>query len=263
MEHMSSRPPQDACGRTHDVSDPDPDGVIRVRASNPSPLTLDGTNSYVVAGWVVDPGPDDPAHLDALLAAAGGRVEGIVLTHDHADHAEGAEPLAGRAGGAPIVRPAEGDRSGPFTAISTPGHAADHVCLIAGGLCFSGDTVLGAGSVFIQPGEGSLTAYLASLRRLRDLDLDVICPGHGPYVRDPKAKLDEYLDHRLDRERKLVAGLGVGARTTDELLDAAWSDVPAHLRGAAAITLEAHLEKLADENRLPDGVERLGRGEPL
>jgi glyoxylase-like metal-dependent hydrolase (beta-lactamase superfamily II) len=243
--------------------DPDPDGVVRVRAANPSPMTLDGTNSYVVAGWVVDPGPNDPAHLDALLAAAGGTIEGIVLTHGHADHAEGAEPLARMAGGVPVVRPAEGARPGPFTVLATPGHTADHVSLVAGRLCFTGDTVLGAGSVFIQPGDGSLTAYLASLRRLRDLDLDVLCPGHGPYVHDPKAKLDEYLSHRLDRERRLVEGLAAGARTTDEMLDAGWSEVPEALRPVAAITLDAHLEKLEDEGRLPAGVERLRREEPL
>jgi glyoxylase-like metal-dependent hydrolase (beta-lactamase superfamily II) len=243
--------------------DSDPDGVVRVRASNPSPLSLDGTNSYVVAGWVVDPGPADRAHLDAVLAAAGGSIDGIVLTHDHADHSAGAEPLARLAGGVPVARPGEGDRPGPFAALATPGHTADHVCLVAGRLCFTGDTVLGAGSVFIQPGEGSLTAYLASLRRLRTLDLDVLCPGHGPYVRDPNAKLDEYLDHRLDRERKLVDGLAAGARTTDELLDAGWAEVPDELRGFAAITLEAHLEKLEAEGRLPAGVQRLPREEPL
>jgi glyoxylase-like metal-dependent hydrolase (beta-lactamase superfamily II) len=241
--------------------DPDLEGVVRVRATNPSPLTLDGTNSYLIGGWIVDPGPAEPAHLDALLDAAGGTIAGIVLTHDHADHAEGAEPLARAAGGVPIVRPADRDEVGPFTAVATPGHSPDHVCLVAGRLCFSGDTVLGAGSVFIQPGEGSLAAYLASLERLRALDLDVLCPGHGPYVRDPRAKLDEYIAHRKDRERRLLDGLAAGARSTDELLDAAWPEVPAALRVAAAITLEAHLEKLAGEQRLPDGVQRLQAGE--
>jgi glyoxylase-like metal-dependent hydrolase (beta-lactamase superfamily II) len=242
------------------LHDPDPDGVVRVRAANPSLLTLDGTNSYVLSGWVVDPGPADPAHLDALLAAAGQKIKGIVLTHDHSDHSEGAAPLARMAGGVPVVRPGDGQQVGPFSAIATPGHTADHVCLLAGRLCFTGDTVLGAGSVFIQPGEGSLAAYLESLRHLRELDLDVLCPGHGPYVRDPRAKLDEYLAHRLDRERMLLSGLAAGARTTDELLDAAWSEVPAELRFAAAITLEAHLEKLEGEGRLPGGVQRLSTG---
>src|SRR5919202_1945461 len=124
-----------------------PDGVTRVRADNPSPLTLDGTNTYVVAGWVVDPGPDDERHLDAVTAAAGERVAGIVLTHDHVDHSEGAPALARRTGA------------------------------------------------------------------------DAILPGHGPVVWDPRAKLDEYIEHRLDRERSVLAALATGERTRDELLE--------------------------------------------
>jgi glyoxylase-like metal-dependent hydrolase (beta-lactamase superfamily II) len=232
-------------------ADRDPPGVVRVRAANPSPMTLDGTNTYVTRGWVVDPGPADPDHLEAVLAAAGGEVDGIVLTHGHSDHAEGAEPLAERTG-APVVRPGEGDDVGPFRALATPGHSPDHVSLVMGKVCFTGDTVLGTGSVFIAPGEGSLSAYLDSLRRLRELDLEVLCPGHGPYVCDPRAKLDEYIEHRLDRERRLLEALADGLRGTDELLDRAWSDAPAELRPAAALTLEAHLEKLADEGRLPE-----------
>ena len=232
-------------------ADRDPPGVVRVRAANPSPMTLDGTNTYVTAGWVVDPGPADPDHIEAVLAAARGEIDGIVLTHGHADHAEGAEPLAERTG-APIVRPGEGDEVGPFRALATPGHSPDHVSLVMGRVCFTGDTVLGTGSVFIAPGEGSLAAYLDSLRRLRDLDLEVLCPGHGPYVWDPRAKLDEYIEHRLDRERRLLEALADGLRGTDELLDRAWSDAPAELRPAAALTLEAHLEKLAEEGRLPE-----------
>jgi glyoxylase-like metal-dependent hydrolase (beta-lactamase superfamily II) len=245
-----------------EANDPDPAGVIRVRAANPSPLTLDGTNTYLFEDWVVDPGPADPLHLDAIWAAAQGTITGIVLTHDHGDHAEGAPPLAQRAGGVEVVRPVEGQQVGPFTALATPGHAADHVCLHVGRLCFTGDTVLGAGSVFIQPGEGSLSAYLASLRRLQALDLEVLCPGHGPYVRDPQAKLGEYVSHRLARERRLLEGLAAGARSTDELLDVAWPEIASELRFAAAITLEAHLEKLEEESRLPAGVERLAPGGP-
>jgi glyoxylase-like metal-dependent hydrolase (beta-lactamase superfamily II) len=225
---------------------PVPDGVIRVRAPNPSPLTLDGTNTYVVGGWVVDPGPALPAHLEAVRRAAGDRIEGVVLTHSHLDHSEGAELLD-----APVTLPADGDSIGPFRALGTPGHSPDSVCLLMGGVCFTGDTVLGEGSVFIAPGEGSLSAYLDSLRRLRSLDLEVLCPGHGPFVWDPAAKLDEYISHRLDRERRLQEALESGLSTEDELLDAAWSEVPAELRPAAALTLAAHMEKLRDEGRLP------------
>ena len=228
-----------------------PPGVVRVRAANPSALTLDGTNTYVVEGWVVDPGPSEHAHLRAVLDAAADGIEGIALTHDHHDHSDGAEELARAAGGVGVVRPHDGERVGPLRAIATPGHSPDHVCLLWHRACFTGDTVLGAGSVFVAPGEGSLAAYLDSLRRLRRLDLEVLCPGHGPFVWDPAAKIDEYIGHRLGRERKLVAALDAGARTQDELLDAAWDDVPAELRAAASVTLEAHLEKLRDEGRLP------------
>lgn len=234
-------------------SDRTPPGITRVRASNASLLTLDGTNTYVAAGWVIDPGPDDSAHLDAVMDAAGGRVEGIVLTHDHADHSEGA-PVLSAISGAAVHLPAGDGEIGPFRVLATPGHSRDHVCLLLGGVCFTGDTVLGAGSVFIQPGEGSLSAYLASLRRLRELDLEALCPGHGPVVWDVQGKLDEYISHRMAREQKLLAALDRGLRTRDELLDAAWDDAAPELRPAAMLTLEAHLEKLREEGRLPPGV---------
>jgi glyoxylase-like metal-dependent hydrolase (beta-lactamase superfamily II) len=250
-----SHPPLER--RAMKAPDHDPPGVVRVRAGNPSALTLDGTNSYVVGRWVVDPGPADRTHLDAVRGAATEGIEGVVLTHSHSDHAGGAGEL-----GAPVTLPREGDEVGPFRALATPGHSADSVCLLAGRTCFTGDTVLGTGSVFIAPGEGSLSAYLESLRRLRGFELDVICPGHGPYVWDPRAKLDEYIEHRLDRERRLLAALDSGLRDRDDLLDAAWSDAPAELRPAAELTLAAHLEKLTEEGRLPEGIERpddLGR----
>ena len=238
------------------AADPGPEGVARVRAPNPSPLTLDGTNTYVAADWVIDPGPADESHLEAVLATAGGRIAGVVLTHSHLDHAEAAEPLAERAGGVPVVLPAGGEEVGPFRVLPSPGHAPDHVCLLLGRLCFCGDTVMGEGSVFIDPHEGSMSAYLESLRALRRLDLEVLCPGHGPYVRDPRAKLDEYIQHRLERERLLLAALDAGRRTEEELLDRAWSDVPRELRPAAALTLRAHLKKLESEGRLPPGLDR-------
>ena len=154
------------------------------------------------------------------------------------------------------VRLGDGERFGPLRAIATPGHAADHLAFVAGGACFSGDAVLGEGSVFVYPDPGALRGYLSALRRLRVLGLRVICPGHGPVVLDAGAKLDEYLAHRLERERRLVEALDAGLRTADELLDRVWSDAPAALRPAATVTLAAHLDKLAEEDRLPDGVER-------
>ena len=232
-----------------------PDGVLRVRADNPSPMTLDGTNTYVVAGWVVDPGPDDQAHLTAVLEAAQGRIEGIVLTHDHFDHAEGVERLAAMAGGVPVRHPGAGDDAGPFEVVPSPGHSPDSVCLLHGRICFTGDTVLGAGSVFVPAGGGGLDVYLAALARLRDLDIEVICPGHGPVVWEPRKRVSDYIAHRLEREQKVLAALKAGARTSDEILERAWDDAPIDtvpmLRAAAAATLEAHLEKLRAEGRLP------------
>ena len=235
--------------------DRNPEGVVRVRAPNTSAMTLDGTNTYVVGGWVVDPGPAHQGHLQAVRGAVDGPIEGIVLTHSHPDHADGAEPQSKQLGGVPVVLPRDGQEVGPFRTIATPGHAPDHVSLLApDGTCFVGDLVMGEGSVFIDPGEGSISDYLASLRTLRGLDLEVLCPGHGPYVWDPRGKLDQYLAHRLERERLLLDALAAGARTEEELLDRAWSDAPAALRPAAALTLRAHLHKLAEEGRLPNDL---------
>jgi glyoxylase-like metal-dependent hydrolase (beta-lactamase superfamily II) len=231
-----------------------------VRASNPGPFTLTGTNTWL------DPGPALDDHVDAVLdeAERRGGVAGIVLTHDHADHAEAVPILVERTGDplvAAVRHPADvalagGSRIGPFSVVSTPGHAPDHIAFVAGSVAFTGDAVLGHGSVFVAPDPGALSGYLDGLDRLRALALDVICPGHGPIVDAPHAKIDEYLAHRLDRERRLVAALDAGKRTVDELLDDAWSDAPAVLRPAAAVTLAAHLDKLEEEGRLPTGVER-------
>jgi glyoxylase-like metal-dependent hydrolase (beta-lactamase superfamily II) len=237
--------------------------VLRLRAENPSMLTMSGTNTWVVGrdpAWVVDPGPALPSHRQALGAAISqrGGLGGIVLTHDHIDHSEGVQALRKRFP-APLAAgrgPAEfelkdGARIGPFEAIYAPGHAPDHFAFIFARVCFTGDAVLGEGSVFIAPDQGALVGYLDALVRLRERDLEVLCPGHGPPIWAPRERLSEYLEHRLDRERRLVAALAEGRRSTEELLDAAWSDVPAELRPLAAVTLAAHLDKLAEEGRLP------------
>jgi glyoxylase-like metal-dependent hydrolase (beta-lactamase superfamily II) len=132
------------------------------------------------------------------------------------------------------------------------------VSLLYGRACFTGDTILGAGSVFVGSSGGSMALYLDSLRRLRELDLEVICPGHGPFVWDPHARIDQYLEHRLDRERRVLDAIESGAGTLDEVLDRAWADtdlsVHPLLREAARLTLEAHLVKLRDDGRLPVGA---------
>ena len=226
--------------------------IALVRADNPSPLTLSGTNTWVVGRWVVDPGPALDAHLDAVAAevAARGGAEGIALTHDHADHAEGVRGLLSRVGDVQVVSAREGavdgDVFGPLLAMALPGHSDDHLAFVAGRAGFTGDAVLGEGSVFVS---GNLAGYLDGLRRLRELDLAVLCPGHGPPVWEVRAKLDGYIAHRLERERRLVEALERGLSGEDELLDFAWSDAPAQLRPAAALTLRAHLEKLRSEGR--------------
>ena len=239
--------------------------VALIRADNPGPFSLTGTNTWIVGRdpcWIVDPGPALDAHVTAVLAEAQARggAGGIALTHDHADHDE-AVPAVRAATGARVAAArgdvdlvlADGDRAGPLQVLATPGHAPDHLAFVSGRVAFTGDAVLGTGSVFVV---GQLGAYLDALERLRDLHLDLLCPGHGPVVDDPDAKLTEYLDHRLDRERRLVAALGDGLRTVDELLDRVWDDVPDVLRPAAAVTLGAHLGKLDEEGRLPGDVQR-------
>jgi glyoxylase-like metal-dependent hydrolase (beta-lactamase superfamily II) len=243
--------------------------ILGVRAANPGPFTLSGTNSWIVShdpAWLVDPGPALDQHIDALAAEIDrrGGLGGIALTHDHADHTAAVPAVRARyphatlaaARGEVDVRLADGEEFGPFEVIATPGHAPDHLAFVAGAAALTGDAVLGEGSVFIAPDPGALVAYLDGLSRLKGHRLAVLCPGHGPLVRDPRAKLAEYISHRLERERRLIGALEHGRRSVEELLDEAWSEVPPQLRPAAAVTLAAHLDKLAAEGRLPAGVER-------
>jgi glyoxylase-like metal-dependent hydrolase (beta-lactamase superfamily II) len=244
--------------------------VALVHADNPGPFTLTGTNSWIVGRdpcWIVDPGPALDEHVEHVLAEAArrGGAAGIALTHDHGDHAGAAGAVRAGAGGVPVAAArwegadvvlCDGDAFGPLQVVATPGHATDHLAFVRGAVCFTGDAVLAQSSVFVAPDPGALRGYLAALRRLRAMDLELLCTGHGPPVDDPRALLDRYLAHRADRERRLLAALDDGLRTVEDLLDRAWDDAPASLRLAATATLAAHLDKLDEEGRLPPGVER-------
>ncbi len=229
--------------------------VLRIVAPNPGPMTLEGTNTYLYGAdpcVVIDPGSEDAGHLDAIRAAAAecGGIGLVLLTHSHGDHAAGAEEL-----GAEVVLPSGGETHAGLRVLATPGHAADHVCFLSdGGVCFSGDLVLGLGSTIVPPGGGSLAAYMNSLRLLQGEEIELISPGHGPWVTDPATKLAEYVEHREMRERRLLAALDRSERSRAALLAAAWDDVPVELLPMAAMAMEAHLEKLEGEGRLPDDL---------
>jgi glyoxylase-like metal-dependent hydrolase (beta-lactamase superfamily II) len=230
--------------------------VLRIVAPNPGPMTLEGTNAYLHGAdpcVVIDPGSEDEGHLEAIRAAAGerGGIGLVLVTHSHGDHTAGADQL-----GAEVVLPVGGETHAGLRVIATPGHAADHVCFLsAAGVCFSGDLVLGLGSTIVPPGDDSLAAFMDSLRALQAERIELIAPGHGPWVTDPAAKLAEYVEHREMRERRLLAALERGERSRSSLLAEAWDDVPIELLPMAAMAMEAHLEKLEGEGRLPEDLQ--------
>jgi len=216
-------------------------------------MTLEGTNTYLYGSdpcVVIDPGSEDPAHLELIRAAAAerGGIGLVLLTHSHGDHTAGAEQLE-----AEVVLPSGGEEHFSLRALATPGHAEDHVCFLTEtGVCFSGDLVLGLGSTIVPPGGNSLTAFMDSLALLQAETIELIAPGHGPWVTDPAAKLAEYVEHRQMRERRLLAALDEGERSRANLLATVWDDIPMELLPMAAMAMEAHLEKLEREGRLPE-----------
>lgn len=226
--------------------------VLRIVAPNPGPMTLEGTNTYIYGAdpcFVIDPGPENAGHVEAILAAAEerGGVGAFLATHSHDDHVGAARVLD-----AEVLVPEDGATFGGLRALATPGHAADHVTfLTADGVAFCGDLVLGLGSTIVGPGGGSLVAFMDSLALLQAEDLALMAPGHGPWITDPRAKLAEYVEHRLTRERRLLAALDAGERSRTALLATVWDDVPPVLLPMAALAMEAHLEKLEAEARLP------------
>ena len=257
--------------------------VTRVRAPNPSPLTLSGTNTYLVRtssneALVIDPGPAIDLHVDEILDAAatlGLDIATILVTHGHPDHYPAAAPLAGRTGAEilahqyatfPHDRVVEDRELLEFSeatleVIDAPGHAADHLvfALDGGEGLFTGDVVLGSGTVVVAPPGGAMRPYQRTLERLlrEHGDDRTIYGGHGEAVDDPRGKLVEYIEHRSERERQLLAVLQRGPMTIPDLVRAIYGAIDRRLWPAAARQMLAHLIALEEENRVvPRTLER-------
>jgi len=254
--------------------------IVRVTAPNPGPMTGPGTNSYFVgdpaAGrWaLIDPGPDDPAHLRALQAAAPGPVVMVLATHTHIDHSPGAAAAAA-AFAAPVygrlaAHPERQDRSfvparelqhgetlmlgddAALTVWHTPGHASNHLCyyLAQEKLLFTGDHVMQGSTVVINPPDGDMRLYLQALQSLLGEDIEWFAPGHGFLVDRPHDVLRALVAHRLKREAKVADALAaLGQGTLDELLPRVYDDVATALYPMARRSLLAHLLKLAADDR--------------
>jgi glyoxylase-like metal-dependent hydrolase (beta-lactamase superfamily II) len=266
--------------------------VRRVLAPNPSPFTFTGTESYIVGAGdavaVIDPGPDDPAHLEALLAAVGNaKVAAICCTHTHRDHSPAAAPLAARTG-APVIgcAPLAIDDAGPrsdapfdqtyrpdrvladgesiagpdwtLTAVTTPGHTSNHVCfaLAESGALFTGDHVMGWSTSVVAPPDGDMAAYMASLQRLHDRDDTVYYPAHGPAVTNPRQLVRGMIGHRRQRERQILGQLANGPREIADMVPQMYKGVDTALWPAAGRSVLAHLIDLERQGRVARSGER-------
>lgn len=251
--------------------------VTRIVAPNAGMMTGAGTNTYLVGTRelvVVDPGPDDESHVQAILNAGAGRIRWILCTHTHFDHSPAAARLKALTGARIAAMSApltdhdfrlDPDRQlAPdeliqcdgmsFRAVHTPGHASNHVCFLLtdNGMLFTGDHIMQGSTVVIWPPDGNMRAYLQSLRRLLELDIRVLAPGHGHLMDSPHAEVERLIQHRLRREDKVrQAVLRAGEPATIQmLLPSAYDDVPKVLHGVAALSLRAHLDKLVEDGEI-------------
>lgn len=243
-------------------------GIRRIVAPNPSPMTYNGTNSWLV-DWdggtvLIDPGSEDDTHLDAILAEAGGRLTHILLSHTHRDHLDGALTLARRAGvpTAGFRHSADpefkadltlddGDRISGLTVVHTPGHAMDHLCFARDdGILFSGDHVMGwSTSVVPPPPYGDLTVFIAQLERVRDRRDRLMLSAHGAAITRPFETVQGLIEHRLAREQSIAALLNDSPQPIGILLGRAYVSLKAGLLGPARANLLSHLIKLERDGR--------------
>lgn len=245
--------------------------VRRIVANNPSHMTGRGTNTYLVGldeVAVIDPGPEDDAHLQAILDAGQGRIRWILCTHTHPDHSPGTAALKAATGAQVLAwsnrnglrvdkRIGDGFRlsSAEFDldAVHTPGHAGNHICYFLENerMLFSGDHIMQGSTVVITPPDGDMGAYLSSLAKVRALELNSIAPGHGFIIDDPNHVIDWYVDHRMERERQLHSLLvEMGSARVGQLVDAAYEGLDPILIPMAKRSVHAHLRKLSDEGRV-------------
>lgn len=245
--------------------------IRRVTANNPSHMTGKGTNTYLVGHKevaVIDPGPDDKAHADAILAAANGAIRWIFCTHTHPDHSPGTARLVKKTGAQVFaysnrngLRVTKQIRDGfrletaEFTlrAVATPGHASNHICYLVEDeqTLFSGDHIMQGSTVVISPPDGDMTAYFQSLEKVRSLQPKFIAPGHGVVIDNPIGHIDWYLDHRRQREEQLHQLLiELGSARVSQLVTAAYENLDPILVPMARRSVHAHLRKLRDEGKV-------------
>jgi glyoxylase-like metal-dependent hydrolase (beta-lactamase superfamily II) len=230
-------------------------------------MTYHGTNTYLIASpdgaIVFDPGPDDPMHVEAILRATGGRIARLLLSHTHHDHvgalaalrsATGALSYGFRYSTTPGFTPDflldDGDSVAGWTALHTPGHAADHLCFAsADGIIFTGDHVMSWSSTVVSPPGGDMAAYMASLARLLRRNDRLLLPAHGPPVPFPRHHIEELLAHRESREAEVLAAIAAAPRSPAALVAALYAPLDLRLAPAAERTVLAHLIKLEAEGR--------------